>query len=69
VAQLPYPQELGYIIVGQRIDPDDWRMTEDRHQRPAQEIADDVVRQAKNGTWCCYTTEEGNARRRLPRCH
>jgi cellulose synthase/poly-beta-1,6-N-acetylglucosamine synthase-like glycosyltransferase/peptidoglycan/xylan/chitin deacetylase (PgdA/CDA1 family) len=49
VAQLPYPQELGYIIVGQRIDPDDWRMTEDKHQRAAQEIADDVVRQAKNG--------------------
>jgi cellulose synthase/poly-beta-1,6-N-acetylglucosamine synthase-like glycosyltransferase/spore germination protein YaaH/peptidoglycan/xylan/chitin deacetylase (PgdA/CDA1 family) len=49
VAQLPYPQELGYIIVGQRIDPDDWRMTEDKHQRPAQEIADDVLRQAKNG--------------------
>jgi peptidoglycan-N-acetylglucosamine deacetylase len=49
VAQLPYPQELGYIIVGQRVDPDDWRMTEDKHQRPAQEIADDVVRQAKNG--------------------
>jgi cellulose synthase/poly-beta-1,6-N-acetylglucosamine synthase-like glycosyltransferase/spore germination protein YaaH/peptidoglycan/xylan/chitin deacetylase (PgdA/CDA1 family) len=49
VAQLPYPQELGYIIVGQRIDPDDWRMTEDKRQRPAREIADDVVRQAKNG--------------------
>jgi len=49
VAQLPYPQELGYIIVGQRIDPDDWRMTEGKHQRSAQEIADDVVRQAKNG--------------------
>jgi peptidoglycan-N-acetylglucosamine deacetylase len=49
VAQLPYPQELGYIIVGQRIDPDDWRMTEDKHQRPAQEIADEVLRQAKNG--------------------
>jgi len=49
VAQLPYPQELGYIIVGQKIDPDDWRMTEDKHQRPAQEIADDVMRQAKNG--------------------
>jgi cellulose synthase/poly-beta-1,6-N-acetylglucosamine synthase-like glycosyltransferase/spore germination protein YaaH/peptidoglycan/xylan/chitin deacetylase (PgdA/CDA1 family) len=49
VAQLPYPQELGYIIVGQRIDPDDWRMTEDKRQRPAQEIADEVVRQAKNG--------------------
>src|ERR1700722_10676269 len=49
VAQLPYPQELGYIIVGQRIDPDDWRMTEEKKQRPAQEIADDVVRQASRG--------------------
>jgi len=49
VAQLPYPQELGYIIVGQRIDPDDWRMTEDKKQRQAQAIADDVMRQAKNG--------------------
>jgi peptidoglycan-N-acetylglucosamine deacetylase len=49
VAQLPYPQELGYIIVGQRIDPDDWRMTEEKHQRPAQEIADDVMRQAVKG--------------------
>jgi cellulose synthase/poly-beta-1,6-N-acetylglucosamine synthase-like glycosyltransferase/peptidoglycan/xylan/chitin deacetylase (PgdA/CDA1 family) len=49
VAQLPYPQEMGYIIVGQRIDPDDWRMTEGKIQRPAQEIVDDVLRQANNG--------------------
>jgi len=49
VAQLPYPQELGYIIVGQKIDPDDWRMTDDKRQRPAREIAADVLRQAKNG--------------------
>ena len=49
VAQLPYPQDLGYIIVGQRIDPDDWRMTEEKRQRPAQEIADDVLKQAKSG--------------------
>jgi cellulose synthase/poly-beta-1,6-N-acetylglucosamine synthase-like glycosyltransferase/peptidoglycan/xylan/chitin deacetylase (PgdA/CDA1 family) len=49
VAQLPYPQELGYIIVGQRVDPDDWRMTEDKHQRPAQEIVDDVLREARQG--------------------
>ena len=47
VAQLPYPQDLGYIIVGQRIDPDDWRMTEEKLQRPAEEIAEDVLRQAK----------------------
>jgi len=49
VSQLPYPQDLGYIIVGQKIDPDDWRMTEDKRQRPAEEIADDVLRQARNG--------------------
>src|SRR5215471_16566590 len=49
VAQLPYPQELGYIIVGQKIDPDDWRMTDSGKQRPAREIADDVLRQARNG--------------------
>jgi cellulose synthase/poly-beta-1,6-N-acetylglucosamine synthase-like glycosyltransferase/peptidoglycan/xylan/chitin deacetylase (PgdA/CDA1 family)/spore germination protein YaaH len=49
VAQLPYPQDLGYIIVGQRVDPDDWRMTEEKRQRPAEEIADDVLKQAKNG--------------------
>jgi len=42
VQQLPYPQELGYLIVGQRVDPDDWRMTEDKHQRPAEEIAAEV---------------------------
>jgi peptidoglycan-N-acetylglucosamine deacetylase len=49
VVQLPYPQDLGYIIVGQKIDPDDWRMTEEKRQRPAEEIAEDVLRQAKNG--------------------
>jgi peptidoglycan-N-acetylglucosamine deacetylase len=47
IVDLPYPQELGYIIVGQQIDPDDWRMTEDRTQRPAKEIVDDVMRQAE----------------------
>ena len=49
VQQLPYPQELGYLIVGQRVDPDDWRMTEDKRQRPAEQIAAEVMRQAKNG--------------------
>jgi len=49
VTQLPYPQDLGYIIVGQRIDPDDWRATELAPQRPAREIVDDVLRQAGKG--------------------
>ncbi len=49
VVQLPYPQDLGYIIVGQRIDPDDWRVDGDKAQRPAREIVEDVLQQAKNG--------------------
>jgi len=49
VAQLPYPQDLGYIIVGQRVDPDDWRVDGNRPQRPAKEIVEDVLRQADKG--------------------
>lgn len=49
VAQLPYPQDLGYIIVGQRVDPDDWRKDGNKPQRPAEEIVEEVMRQAKNG--------------------
>ena len=49
VAQLPYPQELGYLIVGQRIDPDDWSLTDDKRPIPAQDIVDGVLRQANQG--------------------
>jgi cellulose synthase/poly-beta-1,6-N-acetylglucosamine synthase-like glycosyltransferase/peptidoglycan/xylan/chitin deacetylase (PgdA/CDA1 family) len=48
VAQLPYPQELGYLIVGQRIDPDDWSLR-DGKPIPAKEIVDSVLRQANKG--------------------
>ncbi len=48
VAQLPYPQELGYLIVGQRIDPDDWSLR-DGKPIPAQEIVDSVLRQTDKG--------------------
>src|SRR6202795_4245175 len=48
VAQLPYPQELGYLIVGQRIDPDDWSL-KDGKPIPAKEIVDSVLRQADRG--------------------
>ncbi|MGB7436383.1 MAG: glycosyltransferase, partial [Candidatus Acidiferrum sp.] len=49
IQQLPYPQELGYLIVGQRVDPDDWRVDGPRPQRPANEIVEDVLRQANKG--------------------
>src|SRR6202165_2156070 len=48
VAQLPYPQERGYLIVGQRIDPDDWSL-QDGKPIPAKEIVDSVLRQANKG--------------------
>src|SRR5256884_3398897 len=48
VAQLPYPQELGYLIVGQRIDPDDWSLR-DGKPIPAKETVDRVLRQANKG--------------------
>jgi len=68
VQQLPYPQELGYLIVGQRVDPDDWRMTEDKHQRPAEEIAAEVMRQSRMEISCCSTMGAESARRPLRPC-
>jgi cellulose synthase/poly-beta-1,6-N-acetylglucosamine synthase-like glycosyltransferase/peptidoglycan/xylan/chitin deacetylase (PgdA/CDA1 family) len=48
VAQLPIAQDMGYLIVGQRIDPHDWR-TSFGKQVPAQEIIDGVLQQANAG--------------------
>src|SRR5229473_1752002 len=48
VAQLPVAQEMGYLIVGQRIDPDDWSLR-DGKPIPAKEIVDSVLRQANKG--------------------
>jgi peptidoglycan-N-acetylglucosamine deacetylase len=48
VAQLPLAQEMGYLIVGQRIDPDDWSLR-DGKPIPAKEIVDSVLRQADRG--------------------
>ena len=48
VAQLPVAQDMGYMIVGQKIDPHDWRQPYGK-QVPAQEIIDGVMRQAASG--------------------
>jgi len=48
VAQLPGAQEMGYLIVGQKIDPHDWRQPYGK-QVPAQEIVDSVMQQANAG--------------------
>jgi cellulose synthase/poly-beta-1,6-N-acetylglucosamine synthase-like glycosyltransferase/spore germination protein YaaH/peptidoglycan/xylan/chitin deacetylase (PgdA/CDA1 family) len=48
VAQLPAVEDMGYLIVGQKIDPHDWRQPYGK-QVPAQEIIDGVLRQADTG--------------------
>src|SRR5215470_12371349 len=48
VALLPVAQDMGYLIIGQKIDPHDWRQPYGQ-QVPAQEIVDAVLRQANNG--------------------
>jgi peptidoglycan-N-acetylglucosamine deacetylase len=40
VRPLEVAQDLGYISVGEKIDPNDWR---DNPRRPAKELADDVL--------------------------
>ena len=48
VAQLPVAQDMGYVIVGQKIDPHDWKQPGGK-QVPAAEIVDAVVSQATDG--------------------
>jgi len=48
VAQLPIAQDMGYLIVGQKIDPHDWRQPYGK-QVAAQEIIDGVLQQANAG--------------------
>jgi cellulose synthase/poly-beta-1,6-N-acetylglucosamine synthase-like glycosyltransferase/peptidoglycan/xylan/chitin deacetylase (PgdA/CDA1 family)/spore germination protein YaaH len=48
VAQLPIAQDMGYVIVGQKIDPHDWKQPGGK-QVPAAEIVDSVVTQASEG--------------------
>src|SRR5260221_6674087 len=52
-AHLPVAQDMGYMIVGQKIDPHDWRQPYGK-QVPAQEIIDGVMRQASSGNIILY---------------
>jgi peptidoglycan-N-acetylglucosamine deacetylase len=48
VAQLPIAQDMGYVIVGQKIDPHDWKQPNGK-QVPAAAIVEGVVSQANEG--------------------
>src|SRR5271163_690494 len=49
VALLPVAQDMGYLIVGQRIDPDDWSSPDGKNQMPASDIVQNVLRQVDKG--------------------
>ena len=48
VAQLPLVQDMGYVIVGQKIDPHDWKQVNGK-QAPAAQIVENVLNQATDG--------------------
>src|SRR5271155_225744 len=48
VAQLPFAQDMGYLIIGQKIDPHDWQLVNGK-PNPAKDIVDEVVQQANDG--------------------
>jgi cellulose synthase/poly-beta-1,6-N-acetylglucosamine synthase-like glycosyltransferase len=48
VSQLPIAQDMGYVIVGQKIDPHDWKQPNGK-QVPAADILDGVLSQATEG--------------------
>ena len=49
VSQLPLAQDMGYLIVGQWIDPDDWTLPDGKNQAPAATIVQNVLRQVDKG--------------------
>ncbi len=48
VKMLPIPQEMGYLLVGSKIDPHDWGLP-NGGLPPATQIVSEVMRQAPNG--------------------
>ena len=40
---------MGYLIIGQRIDPDDWSTPDGKNQMPAAAIVQNVLRQLDKG--------------------
>ncbi len=64
VAQLPYPQDMGYIIVGQRIDPNDWRASDEKgNVMTAEQITDEVIHQAEKGHGNIILLHDGGGNR------
>src|SRR5215469_1840994 len=49
VSHLPTAQEMGYIIVGQKVDPHDWKQISPGVPLPARTIVENALREAPEG--------------------
>ena len=49
VARLPLAQDMGYIIIGQKVDPHDWSQLTPGVPLPAAKIVENVLREAPEG--------------------
>ena len=49
VAHLPIAQDMGYIIIGQKVDPDDWSQLGPGVPLPAAKIVENVLHEAPKG--------------------
>jgi cellulose synthase/poly-beta-1,6-N-acetylglucosamine synthase-like glycosyltransferase/peptidoglycan/xylan/chitin deacetylase (PgdA/CDA1 family) len=49
VAHLPTAQDMGYIIVGQKVDPNDWSQSSPGVPLPAAKIVENVLQEASKG--------------------
>ncbi len=49
VARLPLAQDMGYIIIGQKVDPHDWSQITPGVPLPATKIVENVLREAPEG--------------------
>ena len=61
VEPLLIAQGLGYLIVGLRIDPDDWKKPRPGADRPAHPRPARRHRADRPGRWCCCTTPAATA--------
>lgn len=64
IQMLPVPQQMGYILVGGRIDPHDWGEANDVPPPPAETIVQRVMRDAGNGKgWNIVLLHDGGGDR------
>src|SRR5207245_8834244 len=49
VAHLPTAQDMGYLIIGQKVDPNDWRQLKPGVPLPAANIVENALREAPHG--------------------